>query len=103
MRTLTRLDHSCTCTAGYGGPMSSSGTGPGEITPDGCAVDLYGRLSAAGEPEIVHAAVPAGSSVLELGCGTGRISTGLARLGHPVAGVDESGEMLRPRREIETG
>jgi SAM-dependent methyltransferase len=82
--------------------MSSSGSGPGEITPDGCAVDLYGQLPAAGEPEIVHAAVPAGSSVLELGCGTGRISTGLARLGHRVVGVDVSAEMLARCREIET-
>jgi SAM-dependent methyltransferase len=82
--------------------MGSSGTGPGTITPDGCAVDFYRRLPAAGEPEIVHAAVPAGSSVLELGCGTGRIATPLARLGHRVVGVDESAEMLACCRRIET-
>jgi SAM-dependent methyltransferase len=78
------------------------GTGPGEITSDGCAVDLYAQLPSAGEAEIVHAAVPAGSSVLELGCGTGRISAALAELGHRVVGVDASAEMLARCRGIET-
>jgi hypothetical protein len=36
------------------------GTGPGVITPDGCAVDFYSRLTAMGEPEIVHGAIPPG-------------------------------------------
>ncbi|WP_163508863.1 class I SAM-dependent methyltransferase [Fodinicola acaciae] len=70
------------------------GTGQGPITPDGCAVDLYAQLPPAGEPEIVHAAIPPGGSVLELGCGTGRILRPLAAMGHDVVGVDESAEML---------
>jgi len=70
------------------------GTGPGEITPDGCAVDFYALLPPMGQPEIIHAAVPAGASILELGCGTGRLLRPLARLGHPVHGVDESPAML---------
>lgn len=37
---------------GYGG------TGPGAITPDGCAVDLYARLPVGDEPDIIAAAVP---------------------------------------------
>jgi SAM-dependent methyltransferase len=75
--------------------MSTSvGTGPGEITPDGCAVEFYALLPAMGEAPIVHAAVPAGASILELGCGTGRILRPLAELGHPVLGVDESAAML---------
>ena len=32
------------------------GTGPGVITPDGCAVELYARLPAWREPGVVHAA-----------------------------------------------
>ena len=80
----------------------SSGTGPGVITDDGCAVELYAQLKVAGEPEIVHAAIPAGASVLELGCGSGRISTPLAELGHRVLGVDGSAEMLALCRGIET-
>ena len=47
-----------------------------------------------GEPEIVHAAVPAGASVLELGAGAGRVTHPLLALGHPVVAVDESAEML---------
>jgi SAM-dependent methyltransferase len=70
------------------------GSGPGVITPDGCAVDFYALLPLMGEPEIVHAAVPPGASLLELGCGTGRLLRPLAALGHPVVGVDESAAML---------
>lgn len=70
------------------------GTGPGAITNDGCAVEFYALLPSFGEPEIVHAAVPPGASILELGCGTGRILRPLAALGHPVTGVDDSPEML---------
>lgn len=81
---------------------ASSGSGPGTITPDGCAVELYARLPAMGEPEIVHAAVAAGAGILDLGCGTGRIGTPLAALGHRVVGVDESPEMLAQCREMET-
>jgi SAM-dependent methyltransferase len=70
------------------------GTGPGAITSDGCAVEFYALLPALGEPEIVHAAVPPGATVLELGCGTGRVLRPLAALGHPVTGVDDSADML---------
>lgn len=81
---------------------SAPGSGPGPITPDGCAVELYAAVPPRGEPELVHAAVPAGAAVLELGCGAGRISTPLARLGHRVVGVDESAEMLTRCVEITT-
>jgi SAM-dependent methyltransferase len=47
-----------------------------------------------GEAGIVHAAVPEGASILELGCGTGRILKPLAGLGHRVHGVDDSAGML---------
>ena len=45
-----------------------SGTGPGVITPDGCAVELYSRLSAGNESDVIEAAAPAGDRILELGC-----------------------------------
>ncbi|WP_275293308.1 class I SAM-dependent methyltransferase [Amycolatopsis sp. La24] len=64
------------------------------VTPDGCPVDLYLELPAAGEPEVIHGAIPAGAAVLELGCGTGRVTHPLLALGHPVVAVDESAEML---------
>jgi SAM-dependent methyltransferase len=72
----------------------SFGSGPGAITPDGCAVDFSAMLADAGEGDIVHEAVGAGTSVLELGCGAGRVTHRLIALGHPVVAVDESPEML---------
>jgi SAM-dependent methyltransferase len=76
------------------GPVRPNGTGPGVITPDGCAVDFYARMTPMGEPAIVHEAIRAGASVLELGCGAGRITHPLASLGHPIVAVDESPDML---------
>jgi len=72
------------------------------ITPDGCAVDFYARMTAMGEPEIVHDAAGPGASILELGCGAGQITHPLAALGHPVVAVDESPEMLAHVRDAET-
>ncbi|HUN36743.1 MAG TPA: class I SAM-dependent methyltransferase, partial [Trebonia sp.] len=78
------------------------GTGPGAITNDGCAVEFYALLPAMGEPEIVHAALPPGATILELGCGTGRILRPLAALGHPVTGVDDSADMLARNPDLAT-
>jgi SAM-dependent methyltransferase len=57
-------------------------------------VELYALLPPMGEPEVVHAAIPAGASILELGAGAGRVTRRLVELGHPVVAVDESPEML---------
>lgn len=84
------------------GMSESHGTGPGVITPDGCAVEFYARLSDFGEPAIVHDAAGAGASILELGCGTGRITHPLVALGHQVVAVDESPEMLAHVRGAQT-
>jgi hypothetical protein len=65
--------------------VEPAGTGPGKLTADGCAVDLYRQLPALGEAEIVHAAIHPDAAVLDLGCGTGRITHPLVELGHPVA------------------
>jgi SAM-dependent methyltransferase len=46
------------------------------------------------EPAIIHATVPPQASILELGCGTGRVTHPLIALGHHVTAVDESPEML---------
>lgn len=78
------------------------GTGPGTITPDGCSVDYYTTLTSRGEPELIHAAIPAGASILELGAGVGRITHRLLELGHEVVAVDESPEMLSHIRGTET-
>src|SRR5579862_189736 len=70
--------------------------------PDGSPVELYARLPELGEGAVVASVVPAGASVLELGCGAGRITRQLVRLGYRVTAVDESPEMLAHVREAET-
>jgi SAM-dependent methyltransferase len=72
-----------------------TGSGGGAITEDGCAVEVYLLLPPLGEAELISAAVPAEGSILDLGCGTGRIARGLVDRGHEVVGVDQSAEMLR--------
>ncbi|MEU5142032.1 class I SAM-dependent methyltransferase [Streptomyces sp. NPDC021139] len=78
------------------------GTGPGAITPDGCAVELYSRLPAGAEPDIVAAAVPEGARILELGSGVGRMTHPLLERGFTVTAVDESAEMLEHVRGART-
>ncbi|MFI5974466.1 class I SAM-dependent methyltransferase [Streptomyces sp. NPDC051452] len=78
------------------------GTGPGAITPDGCAVELYERLSVGDEPDIIAAAVPAGAHILELGSGVGRVTRPLLERGFTVTAVDESAEMLARVRGART-
>ncbi|NNN38298.1 class I SAM-dependent methyltransferase [Streptomyces sp. S3(2020)] len=78
------------------------GTGPGAITPDGCAVELYARLPVGDEPDIIAAAVPAGAHILELGCGVGRMTHPLLERGFTVTAVDESSQMLERVRGART-
>jgi SAM-dependent methyltransferase len=80
-----------------------------ETAPDGSPVDLYAQLPERGEGEIVARAVRPGAEILELGCGTGRITAQLRARGFRVVAVDQSEEMLgrvegaeRVRADIET-
>ena len=57
-------------------------------------MEVYRRLPSRGEPETVHAAVPQGCEILELGCGAGRMTHRLLALGHRVVAVDQSPQML---------
>jgi SAM-dependent methyltransferase len=72
-----------------------SGTGTGAQTPDGCSVELYRRLPYMGELDDMQSLLANTESVLELGCGTGRLCMVLAGMGLKVTGVDESADMLR--------
>jgi SAM-dependent methyltransferase len=63
-------------------------------TPDGCSVDLYRQMPYLGELDEVIGLFTRGTSVLELGCGTGRLCARLVDAGCRVTGVDESAEML---------
>jgi SAM-dependent methyltransferase len=79
-----------------------TGTGPGAITPDGCAVEFYALVPARDEPGIIDAAAPRNAAILELGCGAGRVTHPLLALGHRVVAVDESPEMLAHVRGVRT-
>ncbi len=72
------------------------------VARDGSPVELYALLPEYGEGEIVARAVPAGGSILELGCGAGRMTRQLVRLGFQVTAVDESAEMLAHVEKAET-
>jgi SAM-dependent methyltransferase len=80
----------------------TAGTGPGAITADGCPVPVYLRLPPLGEARLVHDAAGSAASVLDLGCGTGRIAHPLLELGHPVTAVDFSADMLAHVHGAET-
>jgi SAM-dependent methyltransferase len=67
---------------------------PGDVAPDGSPVAFYRRLPDEGEAALIHALVPAGATILDLGCGPGRIAAPLADLGHPVTGVDDGPGMI---------
>jgi SAM-dependent methyltransferase len=72
---------------------------PMRIAPDGSPVELYKRLpDRVEDAELLHGLFPPGASILDLGCGTGRLAEPLARLGHPVTGVDNEPEMVAALR-----
>ncbi|TDD64344.1 class I SAM-dependent methyltransferase [Actinomadura rubrisoli] len=71
------------------------GTGPGEIAPDGSAVEFYAAMPPdEAAASLVHGVLPAGAPILELGAGAGRVTGPLIALGHPVTAVDDSSAML---------
>lgn len=72
------------------------------VAADGSPVELYARMPTFGEPELIHAAIPAGAEILELGSGAGRMTHRLLELGHPVTAVDSSAEMLAHVRGAQT-
>ncbi|ALV04973.1 class I SAM-dependent methyltransferase [Roseateles depolymerans] len=76
-------------------PLHFSGAGPGPQSADGCSVELYRRSAYAGEIELLKPWLPPGTTVLELGCGTGRLTHRLLEFGCRVTGVDNSADMLR--------
>ncbi|GAB2924193.1 class I SAM-dependent methyltransferase [Nonomuraea fastidiosa] len=74
--------------------MRQTGTGPGPITPDGSPVEFYTLVGAGSEPDHVAEVTPHGGTVLELGCGVGRVTHPLIERGFTVVAVDESPDML---------
>jgi SAM-dependent methyltransferase len=66
-----------------------------EVASDGSPVAVYLAAPAVPSFRPVLDVVAAGASVLDLGCGVGRLANLLAARGHHVTGVDESAAMLR--------
>lgn len=66
-------------------------------------VEYYNWLSKYGlfiyEKTIVDSFFPSGSTVLDVGCGTGRTTMGLNTLGFQVCGIDYSNTMIEKARE----
>jgi SAM-dependent methyltransferase len=66
----------------------------GTVTRDGSPVPIYLALPAEPAFTPVLERLPATASVLDLGCGVGRLANLLVERGHEVAAVDESDAML---------
>jgi SAM-dependent methyltransferase len=71
------------------------------VAPDGSPVEIYRALPRPAEADLIHAAIPAGGTVLDLGCGTGRFARALAELGHEVVAVDDEPAMLEGLDDID--
>lgn len=65
-----------------------------DVAADGSPVDVYVALPVAPEFDPVLDALPAAGSVLDLGCGAGRLSNVLAQRGYEAVGVDGSAQMV---------
>jgi len=68
----------------------------------GAPLGLYEILEPAGEPELIHRETREGEAILDLGCGTGRITHALAALGRRVVAVDMDPAMLEHVHGAET-
>lgn len=64
------------------------------VSVDGSPLALYLAIPAGDTPTLIHEAIPAGSRVLELGSGPGRLTRVLIAYGHQVTAVDDSWAML---------
>jgi SAM-dependent methyltransferase len=71
-----------------------TGSGPGVQSKDGCSVELYKRFPYYGEVDFLPSFLPAGATVLELGCGVGRLTRPMLARGLHVTAVDNSPDML---------
>ena len=69
---------------------------------DGSAVEIFSRLPAGPDLEVINSLIAPRTSVLDLGAGAGRLADPLAELGHQVTAVDESADMLSHVRSART-
>lgn len=71
--------------------MTTSAT---RYAPDGSPVEAFAVLPPGPAPDLIDAALPPAATVLDLGCGAGRVAHVLRDRGHRVVCVDQSPEML---------
>lgn len=64
------------------------------VAQDGSPVALYRRLPAGDDLDVIGPQIPANATVLDLGCGAGRLAHPLTAGGARVTAVDASPEML---------
>jgi SAM-dependent methyltransferase len=64
------------------------------VAPDGSPIDVYRRLPESGEAALIASLVPHRGSILDVGCGPGRIAGPLSALGFEVTGIDDSAAMI---------
>lgn len=74
--------------------VTSAPIPPDDVAPDGSPVAVYLAMPPHDALELVADQVPPGGSVLDLGCGVGRLANPLADRGCAVTGVDEHPGML---------
>ena len=66
----------------------------GAFAPDGSPVEFFRRYPPGLDATIISSAIEPNSTILDLGCGAGRLAHALTALGHTVTAVDQSVEML---------
>lgn len=65
-----------------------------EQARDGSPIEVYRKLPVGNDADIIAAALSPESTILDLGCGAGRLTHALVARGHQVTAVDESFEMI---------
>lgn len=71
-----------------------------QVAPDGSPVAVFASFPAGPAPERIGSRLREGASVLDLGCGAGRLGAALAAKGHRVTGVDISPEMVAAAPDV---
>jgi SAM-dependent methyltransferase len=65
-----------------------------DVARDGSPVEIYLALPAEPDLSRLRTVIPPSATVLDLGCGVGRLANPLAAAGHLVVAVDDSAAML---------
>lgn len=83
--------------------LAETGGGRGEAYAERFAELARSGVDVHGEADFVSSLVPPGASVLDAGCGTGRVGIELHRRGYRITGVDVDESMLAVARRAAPG